>query len=98
MQMTSKIKHKTGLPKQNSHSSNRRTQYQRSYPSMNALYCLENLHAVILSSASLCCRVNTRRDFAAILNSRVGSRGRLSTNQTIKTKICVHKFACTNVT
>ena len=36
--------------------------------------------------------------FAAILKSRARSRGRVSTNQTSETKICVHKFACTNFT
>ena len=61
---------------------------------MNVLHCLENLYAVILSSAS---RVNTRRDFAAILKSKVRSRGHVSTNRISESKICVHKFACTNV-
>ena len=67
---------------------------KRSYSSINALHCLENLYAVILPFGS---RVNTRRDLSFTLKSRARSRGRVSTNQISETKICVHKLACTNV-
>ena len=67
--------------------------FKRSYPSVNALYCLENLYAAILPSAS---QVNTQTDFATILKSRARLRGRVSTNETTDTKKCVHKFACTD--
>ena len=58
-QMASYIKHKTCWNK-NPTAISDENNIKRSYPSVNALNCLENLYAAILPSAS---QVNTRRDF-----------------------------------
>ena len=62
--MESYLKHKTCRNK-NSKAISDEHDTKRSYPTLNALHCFENLYAVILSFAS---QVNTRRDFSALIS------------------------------